>query len=78
MLPAGRPFGQSLIDPIFDSGRDGVAVFLHMAVAVQTQNVGRYGVRDDMKAASAIISSWLSLTTTGCISATASPLRVPF
>jgi len=37
MLPAGRPFGQSLIDPIFDSGRDGVAVFLqhhHIAVAV--------------------------------------------
>ena len=39
MLPAGRPFGQSLIEPIFDSGRDGVAVFLqhpHMAVAVNT------------------------------------------
>ena len=39
MLPAGRPFGQSLIDPIFDSGRDGVAVFLqhhHMTVAVNT------------------------------------------
>jgi hypothetical protein len=39
MLPAGRPFGQSLTDPIFDSGRDGVAVFLqhhHIALAVNT------------------------------------------
>ena len=52
--------------------------FIAVFVQVQTQNVGRYGVRDDMKAASAIISFWLSLATTGCISATASPLRVPF
>ena len=39
MLPASHPFGQSLIDPIFDSDRDGVAVFLehhHMTVAVNT------------------------------------------
>jgi hypothetical protein len=39
MLPAGRPFGQSLIDQNFDSGCDGVAVFLqhhHMTVAVNT------------------------------------------
>jgi len=39
MLSAGRPFGQSLIEPIFNSGRDGVPVFLqhhHMAVAVNT------------------------------------------
>jgi len=39
MLPACRPFGQSLIDPIFDSGRDGAAVFLryhHMTDAVNT------------------------------------------
>ena len=37
MLPAGHPFGQSLIDPIFDSGSDGVSVFLqhhHITVAV--------------------------------------------
>jgi hypothetical protein len=27
MLRIGRPFGQSLIDRIFDSGRDGVAIF---------------------------------------------------
>ena len=37
MLPAGHVFGQSLINPIFDSGSDAVAVFLqhhHITVVV--------------------------------------------
>jgi hypothetical protein len=48
-----------------------------LIILTKTGSLVAYGLREAMKAASAIMSSSLSLATTGFMSATASPFREP-